>query len=85
MTPSQENYVPKFPYQNLVGALLYLTINTRPDISYTVKVLARFNQYSNFRACKALIRSLLYLQETPDVGIQFTEKSLGIFGYSDAD
>ncbi len=85
MTPSQREYVSKFPYQNLVRALLYLAINTRPDISYTVGLLARFNQYPNFKACKALIRALLYLRETPDVGIQFTGKSLDIFCYSDAD
>jgi len=85
MTPSQREYVSKFPYQNLVGALLYLAINTRPDIAYAVGVLARFNTDPNFRACKALIRVLLYLRGTPDVGIQFTGKSLDIFGYSDAD
>ena len=85
MTPSQSDYVSKFPYQNLVGALLYLAINTRPDISYAVGVLARFNTNPNFRACKALIRVLMYLRGTPDVGIQFTGKSLDIFGYSDAD
>ena len=32
-----------------------------------------------------MIRTLLFLRETPDVGIQFTGKSLDIFGYSDAD
>ena len=85
MTPSQREYVSKFPYQNLVGALLYLAINTRPDISYAVGVLARFNTYPNFRACKALIRVLLYLKGTPDVGIQFTGDLLDLFGYSDAD
>ena len=85
MTPTQWVYVSRFPYQNLVGALLYLAINTRPDISYAVGVLARFNTYPNFRACKALIRVLLYLRGTPDVGIQFTGKSLNLFGYSDAD
>ena len=71
MTPSQREYVSKFPYQNLVGALLYLAINTRPDISYAVGVLARFNTYPNFRACKALIRVLLYLR-----GTQMSEFSL---------
>jgi len=85
MTPGQQAYVSKFPYQNLVGALLYLAINTRPDIAYSVGVLARFNTNPNFRACKAIIRLLLYLRGTPDVGIQFTGKSLNIFGYSDAD
>ena len=85
MTPSQRVYVSQFHYQNLVGAMLYLAINTRPDISYAVGVLARFNTEPNFRACKALIRLLLYLRGTPDVGIQFTGDFLDIFGYSDAD
>ena len=85
MTPGQQAYVSKFPYQNLVGALLYLAINTRPDIAYSVGVLARFNTNPNFRACKAIIRLLLYLRGTQDVGIQFTGNSLNVFGYSDAD
>jgi len=28
-TPKQEDYVSRFPYHNIVGALLYLSINTR--------------------------------------------------------
>jgi hypothetical protein len=62
-----------------------LAINTRPDIAHSVGVLAWFNKNSNFRACKAIIRLLLYLWGTADVGIQFTGKSLNLFGYSDAD
>jgi hypothetical protein len=30
------------PYHKLVGNLLYLTVATRPDISYVVSVLCRF-------------------------------------------
>ena len=48
MTPKQEDYVSRFPYQNIVGALLYLSINTRPDISYPVGVLARFSTAPTF-------------------------------------
>jgi hypothetical protein len=73
MTPDQQAYVSKFPYQNIVVALLYSAINTRPDIAYSVGVLARFSTNPNF------------LARTPDVGIQFTGKSLNIFDYSDAD
>ena len=56
MSKDQQAYVVEFPYQNIVGALLYLALNTRPDISYAVGVLARFNTNPIYRACKALIR-----------------------------
>ena len=85
MNEKQKAYVSEFPYQNIVGALLYLALNTRPDISYAVGVLARFNTYPNFRACKALVRLLIYLRSTPKVGIQFRNDDLNLFAYSDAD
>jgi hypothetical protein len=59
MTAKQKAYVNNFPYQNIVGALLYLSLNTRPDIAYSVGVLARFNSYPNYRACKAVLRVLI--------------------------
>ena len=85
MTPKQKEYVSKFPYQNIVGALLYLSINTRPDISYAVGVLARFSKAPIFRACKALLRVLIYLRGTADRGIKFSGTDLNLSGYSDAD
>ena len=85
MNEKQKAYVSEFPYQNIVGALLYLALNTRPDISYAVGVLARFNTYPNFRACKALVRLLIYFRSTPEVGIQFRNDDLNLFAYSDAD
>ena len=85
MTDKQREYVEKFPYQNIVGALLYLAINTRPDIAYAVGVLARFNTRPIYRACKALVRLLLYLKSTPTVGIKFKGSDLNLFAYSDAD
>ena len=68
-----------------MGALLYLSINTRPDISYPVGVLARFSKRPTFRACKAVLRVLIYLRGTTEVGIRFTGDDLRVYGYSDAD
>lgn len=33
----------EFPYQELVGALTYLAVCTRPDIAYSVSYLSQFN------------------------------------------
>ncbi len=85
MTDRQTDYAEQFPYQNIVGALLYLSINTRPDISYSVGVLARFSKSPTFRACKAVLRLLIYLRGTADKGICYSGDDLTIFAYSDAD
>ena len=48
------------PYRNLVGALMYLATNTRPDISYSVGAMARFMHkpgQAHWDAAKKVIRS----------------------------
>ncbi len=79
MTDQQTNYVDRFPYQNIVGALLYLSINTRPDISYSVGVLARFGKNPNYRACKEVLHALVYLRRTPEKGIRYTGTDLSVY------
>lgn len=84
-TAKQRAYAIKFPHMNIVGALLYLSINTRPDISYAVGALARFNKSPTFRSCKALIRLLIYVRDTSKRGIKFQGTDFKLYAYSDAD
>ena len=66
-----------FPYGELVGALLYLTSNTRPDLAYAVGVLSRFvaaPRTSHWLAAKRVLR---YLAGTVDHGIAYGP-SLGV-------
>lgn len=42
LSPDEQDVPAKIPYQSLVGRLLYLTIGTRPDISYAVQQLSQF-------------------------------------------
>ena len=37
-----QTYVDNFPYRSLLGALLYLSVNSRTDIAYAVGLLLRF-------------------------------------------
>ncbi len=58
-----------FPYQNIIGALLYVAIHTRPDLAFTVNNLSRFNHRPTFKACNAVIRVLIYLRDTKSKGL----------------
>ena len=63
-TPDEE-----YPYQELVGSLMYLVQTTRPDIAFAVGYLARyFRGYGeyHFKAAKALLR---YLKHTKNLGL----------------
>ena len=54
-----------------VGALNYLAIATRPDISYTVGVLARFNSNPGNQHWTALRHLMRYLQGTKDLKLTY--------------
>lgn len=45
--PDDDSEIPVFPYQEIVGSLLYVQISTRPDITHAVNKVSQFS--SNFR------------------------------------
>jgi hypothetical protein len=79
-------------YQELVGALLYLSNCTRPDLTHAIGMLARFMSAPTNEHMQSAKQVLRYLAGTLDLGIQFnTSDSTGnssegtVVGYSDAD
>ncbi|XP_019160754.1 PREDICTED: uncharacterized protein LOC109157309, partial [Ipomoea nil] len=72
-------------YRRMIGSLLYLTAS-RPDISYSVGICARFQskpKESHLIATKKIIR---YLKGTINVGLWYPkEGDFTLTGYSDAD
>jgi hypothetical protein len=76
----------KWSYPSIVGMLLYLSSNTRPDIAYAVSQIARFTsapKKSHEKAVKMLVR---YLKGTQDFGtIVKPTGSLRIEDWADAD
>ena len=85
MTETQEEFVSKFPYQEVLGSLLYLAVHTRPDIAYAVNACARFSSRPTYTACRVLIRVLEYISNTYDVGITYRGHAMDLHGYSDSD
>lgn len=73
------------PYRELVGALMYLAVATRPDIAFAVSALSQFcNSYSriHWTAAKRVLR---YLKGTMDLGLVFRPDADPLRGYVDAD
>lgn len=61
----------KPPYRELVGALMYLSVATRPDISHAVNALSQYNDSFGKEHWQAAKRVLRYMKGTPDIGITF--------------
>lgn len=74
-----------YPYQQLVGSLMYLSVLTRPDISYSVSFLSQYNTCYNETHWKHLKRLLRYLQRTKHFGLIFKKDSIDLHGFVDAD
>jgi hypothetical protein len=73
-----------FPYASIVGALLYIACNTRPDISSTVNKLTKYMSCPTTKHWDVLIALLGYLKGTRLMGLHLG-KSDTILGWCDSD
>lgn len=74
------------PYQELVGGLLYISQGTRPDITYAVNTVSKFNNNPGKAHWIAAKRILRYLKRTMDAKLTFSVNgNNNILGYCDAD
>ena len=73
-------------YRSLVGSLLYLAKQTRPDIVFTVNILSRHMKASKNQHWMCEKRLLRYLQGSKSLKLTYTkEASYDLVGESDAD
>lgn len=80
-----ETWTSRYPYREAVGALLYLALSTRPDISYAVSQAAKYCQNPTSTHWEAVRQIFGYLNGTKDLGIWLGGQLSGIEGYSDAE
>lgn len=73
-------------YRSLVGALLYVAVNARPDIAASVGLLGRKVSSPAEADWTAAKRVLRYLKGTKDLKLHFGhENDWRLIGYSDSD
>jgi len=75
----------KIPYQELVGALMFLTSISRPDIAFEVSKASQFMSNYGELHWKATKRILRYLRGTISEGIWFKGNDLELKAFADAD
>nr|GEZ63956.1 zinc finger, CCHC-type [Tanacetum cinerariifolium] len=74
----------KLEYSRAVGCLMYAMINTRPNITFAVRKLSRYNSNPSALHWQALGRVFQYLKGTVDYGLTYSGYPSVIEGYSDA-
>jgi histone deacetylase 1/2 len=81
-----EAFTEKWNYSTIVGMLLYLSSNTRPDITFAVHQCARYSHNPKQSHAKAIKRIIRYLQGTKDKGMIFSPSSdFAVNCFVDAD
>jgi hypothetical protein len=76
---------PEVPYLSAIGALMYLANCTRPDIAFSVNLLARYSSAPTRRHWNGVKHVLRYLRGTTDMGLFYPRGSNSqLVGYADA-
>jgi hypothetical protein len=73
-------------YGSLVGALLFLAVCTRPDISFAVGILSKFVTDPRKEHWDAAVNLVGYLKGTLGMGIELGQiEDKQVYGYADSD
>ena len=74
-------------YQKLIGSLLFLSVNSRPDIATSVSILARKVSLPTIIDWNELKRVLKYLKGTIEYYLRLSssDKTCDLIGYADAN
>ena len=66
-TPARSNA----SYREAIGSLLWLSMDTRPDITFAVSQCARYSSDPKPEHWTAVMRVLRYLKGSPDLGLHY--------------
>jgi hypothetical protein len=74
------------PYRSLLGAVMWGQLATRPDLSFSVSLLARFQSKPGLDHWSALLHVVGYIKNTLDYGLSYSrDYDLSPHAFVDAD
>ena len=86
LTSHDKEELAKYPYRSLVGCLLYLSIASRPDITYAVQQLSQFLDSYSYAHWNAAIRIVRYLKGTRELKLVLGGTNpISLVGFTDSD
>jgi hypothetical protein len=86
MSKDELDKIKKLPYRSLIGCLLYLSIGTRPDITYSVQQLSQYLDCYSYAHWNATICVVRYLSGTRQLKIYLGgTNQISLLGFTDSD
>ena len=77
---NEELFGPEVPYLSAIGALMYLANCTRPNIAFSINLLARYSSAPTKRHWNGVKHILRYLRGTSDMGLYYSKESKSQLG-----
>ncbi|XP_071905726.1 secreted RxLR effector protein 161-like [Coffea arabica] len=72
------------PYALAIGSIMYAMLGTRPDVSYALSVMSRYQANPGEGHWTAIKNILKYLRRTKDLFLVYGKGELELKGYTDA-
>jgi hypothetical protein len=88
MSPTDEAEVERMktvPYRSATGALLYLSLATRPDITHAVREVCKFAHNPGWVHWQAVKGIFQYLRGTQDKTIRFSKTGCPLYAFADSN
>ena len=85
-TDSGKKEIGDKPYCSILGSVMWGQLATRPDLSFSVSLLARFQANPGIEHWRALIHVIGYIKNTIDYGLTYSrDAELSPIAYVDTD
>ena len=82
-TQIQREHMDKIPYASAIGSIMYEMLCVRPNVSYALSIMSRYQANLDEKYCMDIKNILKYLRWTKDIFLIYGGPELIVQGYKD--